>query len=406
MRQEICPICGHSFLRTVLYFPDIPVFVNTHSDSASAAKASPMGTQNLVQCNYCGFIFNRAFELEKVAYDTDYHAERGCSSYYTQHVNRVIDLIETVKPIKGQYILEAACGGGEFLREAVGRGPKKAVGVDPSAPMISDGALVIQQGLFDRSYLSKMEHPVDILINRHMIEHILNPLEMLKQFNQALAPNGILYLETPRLDWILENNAFFDFPYEHCAYFSDDFIVRMLSAAGFEAIKSRNSYDGQYFSICARKCKARFPIEAADAEKLLQTQELFAALERVYSAANHAESVQGFCTETLVPDLSGTKCSASTQSGLYLWGAAAKGVMCANLLDQWPITGLIDINPYKQGTFIPGTGHRVFSPAEITFERVKMVIVENDVYLDEIYREIQKIDPRITVLSISKLIRM
>lgn len=41
-----------------------------------------------------------------------------------------------------------------------------------------------------------------------MIEHIVNPFELLCECSMSLPDDGILYLETPRLDWILEHKAF------------------------------------------------------------------------------------------------------------------------------------------------------------------------------------------------------
>ena len=46
----------------------------------------------------------------------------------------------------------------------------------------------------------------------------------------------------------------------------------------------------------------------------------------------------------------------------------------------------------KQGKFIPGTGHPVLAPADISFETVSCILVENDVYLDEIKRQTAEID--------------
>jgi len=94
-----------------------------------------------------------------------------------------------------------------------------------------------------------------------------------------------------------------------------------------------------------------------------------------------------------------------SQGGVYLWGAAAKGVMCANLLDKVHIDGFIDRNPYKQKKFIPGTGHRVLAPDEISFDSVKTVLVENEVYFSEIQEELRQIDPRIQVGSLEELIK-
>lgn len=126
-----------------------------------------------------------------------------------------------------------------------------------------------------------------------MIEHVINPLEFLRLFAAALAEDGLLYLETPRLDWILDNKTFYDFPYEHCAYFSDDFMLRLLKASGFEAVSLRKNYDGQYFSICARKTGSFAPIAPMQLEEASQVKLRLSLLER------HYKEYQGFLNGNL-----------------------------------------------------------------------------------------------------------
>ena len=42
-----------------------------------------------------------------------------------------------------------------------------------------------------------------------------------------------------------------------------------------------------------------------------------------------------------------------------LWGAGSKGVSFVNMLDIGEEVGyLVDLNPYKDGRFVPGTGHQ------------------------------------------------
>lgn len=403
---QSCPVCGRGCLTNLLELPDIPVFVNVLLSSADEARFCPKGKQRIVQCDYCGFVFNCDFEPEKVLYGSDYHADRGESDYYQRHISHVLDFIESVKPLKEQRVLEVACGNGEFLAKSVKRGPKAAVGIDPSAPGLAEGPFCLKNVLFDETYISQMSCPADVLFNRHMIEHIQNPLDMLSRFHQALADDGILYLETPRLNWILENQAFFDFPYEHCAYYSDYFMVSLLTMAGFEIAAAEYSYDEQYFSICAKKRNAKPVFAQAEEENLLYIRRSCSGLMHTYTSINRPEVTQHFCTEMLrsgEPDLNPP---SILSEGVYFWGAAAKGVMCANLLGNWPIAGFIDKNPYKWGKYIPGTGHLVLAPSQINYPMIKTVIVENDVYYTEIRNEVQKIDPRILTISLSELLRM
>lgn len=95
----------------------------------------------------------------------------------------------------------------------------------------------------------------------------------------------------------------------------------------------------------------------------------------------------------------GSKDSAR-QWRLSMGGRPPRGGMCANLLHGVQIEGCVDKNPFKQGKFVPGTGYPVISPADITFPTVRAVLVENDVYLEEIQLEVMKLDPRVQVYSL------
>ena len=190
----------------------------------------------------------------------------------------VLDLISSIEPLERKIVLEVACGTGEFLQAVKSRGTFKCIGIDPSSKEIREDGLEIHRSLFDPACLHQNAQGIDILINRHMIEHMLRPLDMLRLFAQALPQDGMLYLETPRLDWILENQVFFDFPYEHCAYYSDDFLSRLLAAAGFSIVTIQSSYEGQYFSLCARKCGEPCEIQTASPACLTRIRQRFSKI--------------------------------------------------------------------------------------------------------------------------------
>lgn len=100
--QNHCTVCGNHQLDPLLSFPEIPVFVNVSAACREDARSVIRGTQDLVQCSRCGFVFNRAFEANKVCYGADYHAERGLSDYYRRHMQHTIELIDSVRPLKGK----------------------------------------------------------------------------------------------------------------------------------------------------------------------------------------------------------------------------------------------------------------------------------------------------------------
>ena len=69
-----------------------------------------------------------------------------------------------------------------------------------------------------------------------------------------------------------------------------------------------------------------------------------------------------------------------------IWGAGAKGVTFANIIDpeqKW-IDSVIDLNPKKQKHFIPGTGHPIHSYQELPERGITDIILMNPNYHDEI----------------------
>lgn len=276
--KTACPICGSSCMDYLITLEHVPYFENRLCDSVISAQQDGCGTQSMTQCQHCGFVFNRMFEPQNMVYGDGYHAERGGSEYYRQYLRSVAAQINSVAPIEGKRILEVACGTGEFLQVIAGYHPKVCIGVDPSANEAS-GNCTIRPELFDEAYLEKYPETTDILISRHMIEHMENPLEMLRTFAKALPVGGVLYLETPRLDWILENRVFYDFSYEHCSYFTDEFMERLLTAAGFSVTEMKPGFDGQYFSILARRGNAACELATAGQETLDRVKRSFRSVE-------------------------------------------------------------------------------------------------------------------------------
>ena len=73
-----------------------------------------------------------------------------------------------------------------------------------------------------------------------------------------------------------------------------------------------------------------------------------------------------------------------------VWGAGAKGVTLLNTLKPDPdVLGLVvDINPNKQGKFVPGTGQPIVAPDYLVDYRPDVIMVMNPNYEAEIRQTI------------------
>lgn len=99
--------------------------------------------------------------------------------------------------------------------------------------------------------------------------------------------------------------------------------------------------------------------------------------------------------------------SASTNSRrdrrqIVVWGAGAKGVMFLNLLRVSAGAGVdwvVDINPRKQGHFVPLMGQRIVGPDYLLENPPDLVVVMNPEYEREIRGTIESMGIRCEVMS-------
>jgi len=72
-----------------------------------------------------------------------------------------------------------------------------------------------------------------------------------------------------------------------------------------------------------------------------------------------------------------------------VWGSGSKGVSFLTTLGLGDeVSTVVDINPYKQGKYMAGTGHEIVAPATLREVQPDLVVAMNPIYLEEIQREL------------------
>jgi SAM-dependent methyltransferase len=290
----------------------------------------------------------------------------------------------------GGLVVEVGCGQGGFLKRLVGMGSTgriSGVGFDPSfrgnaGPAGAD--VICYANTFSRATLNLLPTEPDVLLARHVIEHVPDPVGFLRSCVDAL-PAGrsvSLFLETPSMEWILENIAFFDVFYEHCSYFSKSALIVAASMGGLCVRSVQRVFGGQYYFLEAAGGHNELPL---DTPNTMTEIERFAAAEmeaRQYWRTRIAE--------------------ANKQGAVAVWGAAAKGMTFINLLDPdcELVDGIIDVNPRKQGRFAPLTAHPIYSLATALQRGVKTAFLMNPNYLDEVRDMVRHANGKMEVIPV------
>ncbi len=371
MMRRQCPLCESHRLASFLKRSQVPVHQNLVVARQDAARSVTRGELDLVACEDCGFVFNRAFDLARLAYGEDYDNTQSCSAYFDAYLDGLAEDLVERQGVRNSTIVEVGCGKGQFLRKLVSfpGANNQGFGFDPSyvGPDTGlDGRLAFRRCYYDDTCT---DVAADVVVCRHVIEHVPEPMALLRSVRAALAhsPKARVFFETPCVEWILRNRVVWDFFYEHCSLFTAASLSLAFQRAGFAVERVEHIFGGQYLWLEARVSDEVLPT----AQVKLET----AMLARDYGAAE--ASLQRKWLARLL--------ELKTRGNVALWGAGAKGATFANLADPdcTLIDCVVDLNPNKQGRYIPGSGHPIVAPADLPLRGVKSAVLMNPNYREE-----------------------
>lgn len=320
-----------------------PVFQNRMYDSPEEGKNCPKGDITLVQDQATGLVFNAAFRPELMEYDRHYQNEQAVSRSFQRHLEDVSQIV--TQRLGKDDLIEIGCGKAYFL-ELLAQQACHITGFDPT---YEGNNSAVRKAYFDEGCGLHAEG----LILRHVLEHVPDPVSFLRSIKAANGGRGRIYIEVPCFDWICQHKAWFDVFYEHVNYFRLSDLKRMFG----EVVESGVIFGGQYLYIVAELSSLKTP-KFDHADPVPFPSDFFEAL------------------------------SLDDSQPVCVWGGASKGVIFSLLCERagFSVSLVIDVNPAKQGKYLPGTGLKVESPEE-ALKRLPpgaKIYVMNSNYLEEI----------------------
>jgi len=355
------------------------LLMETHQEAVGFRR----GDIALGFCNSCGFISNLAFDPTLHQYSSKYEETQGFSgtfnAFHRSLAQRLIDGYD----LHGKDIIEIGCGKGEFLSLLCEIGNNRGVGFDPAYIPERNTSVAKDRVKFITDFYSEKytAYQADFVCCKMTLEHIQNTQEFVSMVRRSIGNRyeTIVFFQIPDVTRVLKDVGFWDIYYEHCSYFSPGSLGRLFRTCGFDVTALATEYDGQYLMVEAR------PSRGTPTPPLPEENDLAALRKDVAFFAEHIGPTIARWRQVL-GDLRRENKKA------VIWGGGSKGVAFLTTLQITDeILYAVDINPFKHGTFMAGTGQEIVGPEFLRKYKPDAVIVMNPIYSDEIRKELNSL---------------
>jgi len=376
LSDQACPVCASPHLEVFFEMLSVPVYCNLLWSEQQAAQNCPKGDIKLAFCSECGFITNVAFDRAKLGYSQDYENSLHYSPRFQQYAQSLAASLVERHNLYDKDIIEIGCGKGDFLICVCELGNNRGVGFDPSYVPRSEHYPMADQVQFIEDFYSEQytEYQADLICCRHTLEHIAHPADLLKPLRQAIGDRlkTAVFFEVPNALHTFRHLAVWDIIYEHCCYFAPVSLAQAFSSYGFKVCDLSDSFEGQFL------CLEALPVDGEITTSDKRQEEVEALSKDLATFKTKFDSLVETWEQRLAQ-------IAQAGQRAVVWGAGSKGVTFLNILkSQDVIEYIVDLNPRKQGMYVPGTGQKIVPPEFLPEYQPDTVIVMNPIYESEI----------------------
>jgi SAM-dependent methyltransferase len=377
-----CPSCRSGDTKIFHIVGSVPVNSVLNIRSRKEAVSFPRGEIILRICHQCGFIYNEAFDPRKIHYSSDCEESQGYSPTFNSFLLDLATKLFKKYNLREKRIIEIGCGKGEFLSLLCKLGNNHGIGFDPAFVPGRGQFEHVPNVKFVKDYYSEKYafYSGDMICCRMTLEHIPNTLEFVQTVRKSIGQRDdtIVFFQVPDVIRILRDCAFEDIYYEHCSYFSPGSLIGLFRKGGFDILDFNTDYDGQYIMLEAKPLQGKVESWSGNDIDLKELKKYTLDFgQRHFSKTKEWDyNIKKFI---------------SNGEKVVLWGSGSKAVSfltTLGIIDE--ISYVVDINPFKQGNFMAGTGQKIIAPKFLIDFEPDIVIIMNPIYRKEIGKDLEE----------------
>ena len=226
------------------------VFELWHDENLDLLVTNPQPDENNLPKYYESDDYISHTDSKRSLFEKAYHLVKNIA------LKSKLETINRLQPYKGN-LLDIGAGTGDFLNVAQNKG-WNVIGIEPNEKAKE---IAIKKGVsFSNSAASLPNHSFDIITMWHVLEHVPNLQEQIKELKRLLKPTGTILIAVPNFKSFDANYygqfwAAYDVP-RHLWHFSKTAIEKLFTV---ENLKLDNvlpmKFDAFYVSLLSEKYK-------------------------------------------------------------------------------------------------------------------------------------------------------
>ncbi len=387
--QSGCRFCGTKLEHTFVDLGMSPL-CESYLSSEHLNQMEPFYPLHVQVCKNCFLVQLEAYVTPEHIF-SDYAYFSSYSDSWLVHAKRYTDLmVERFGIGEKSFVVELASNDGYLLQYFVEK-KVPVLGIEPAANVadvaIKKGVPTIVKffGRESARELAASGEKADLLLGNNVLAQVPDLNDFVAGMKILLAPTGIITMEFPHLQRLMEENQFDTIYHEHFSYFSFVTAEQIFTAHGLTLfdVEELPTHGGSLRIYGRHREDSSKPVSARVTE--LRSREVTAGYVRLETYARFAEQVKE--TKRKLPEfLIQAKRSGKQIAG---YGAPGKGNTllnyCAIRTDFLDYT--VDRNPYKHGRFLPGTHVPIFPPDRIRETKPDFLLILPWNLKDEIIKQ-------------------
>jgi hypothetical protein len=327
-----------------------------HKEQGSAEKYFPL---HPMTCLACGFVQLSNSHSEDDIFTSDYVYFSSYSSSWLNHSRQyATEMIQKLGLGGEDLVIEVASNDG-YLLQYFAEKNIRVLGIEPSSGVAE---VSIKKGIetlvefFDEETALKLKtggYSPKLMTANNVLAHVPDINSFISGFSILLDENGVVTFEFPLLMNLIKNFQFDTIYHEHYSYLSLTSLIPIFENNGLKVfdVSHLDTHGGSVRLFVAKTNSNKKISESIS--KLLEEEKKFDP--RDLELISFFQSSVSKIKRDLIKELDQQK---SKSKSIAAYGAAAKGNTLLNYcgITSKEISYVVDLNPNKQGKFMPGSG--------------------------------------------------